>query len=267
MALQVVLVLTAFMMSRHVRGRRAPQRAPARERDLYEAALLGGGRGRVIEVALLRMNQDGRIRIAPNGHVTIPRGTPAADDVEKAILSTADGPAGRNRPPTVSTLRFWSKVAPAVTHVEDRLAGEGLVTRKGPIRMMKATSWTALLLAAIGVAVDLAAFSPAVAFAVLAGGVVLTVPLLVSAHLTRLRTRAGEAELRRLRAADPWPAYAETALIGAVALGGLEAIDSPTLREAMRHVRARPDAGFWSRVDYGGVFSDGGGGGSSCGST
>ncbi|WP_436790436.1 TIGR04222 domain-containing membrane protein [Yinghuangia sp. YIM S10712] len=264
LALQVVLVLTALLMSRRVHGGRTPQRAPARERDLYEVALLGGGRGRVIEVALLRMNQHGRIGIAPTGCVAIPRGTPAADDIEKAILSTADGSAGRNRPPTVSTLRFWSKLDPAVTRVEDRLAAEGLVTRKGPIRTTKVTAWTALILSVVQVAVGMAAFSSEVAFAVLVGSLVLTVPVLVRAHLIRLRTRAGESELQRLRAADPWSVYQETALVGAVALHGIEAIGSPTLRGAMRHVRSKPEAGFWSRVDFGGAFSDGGGGGSSC---
>lgn len=263
MALQAALVCTALLMSRQVHGRRTRHRTPVRERPLYEAAFLGGGRERVIEVALLRMHQYGRIGIAPTGRVAIPRGTPPADDVERAILAMADGPAGRSRPPTVSTLRFWAKHDPAVTRVEDRLAAEGLVTRTGPIRMTKTASWTALALAALGVAVDIAAFSPAVAATVLAAGLVPTVPLLLRAHMTRLRTPAGDAELRSLQAADPWRSYQETALVGAVALRGIDAIDAPTLREAMRHVRTKPDAGFWSRVDFGGAFSDGGG--SSCG--
>ncbi|WP_282695700.1 TIGR04222 domain-containing membrane protein [Streptomyces sp. CC208A] len=106
--------------------------------DVYEAAFLGGGPGRVADTALATMAVDGRLTIGGPGVVAVNRRT-AHDPVERAVLDThAAAPHG-----ALHHLRLGVMTHPAVQEIGDGLAIRGLVAE--PARRRALRRWCALV--------------------------------------------------------------------------------------------------------------------------
>ncbi|MER5767246.1 TIGR04222 domain-containing membrane protein [Streptomyces sp. NPDC001985] len=100
-----------------------------RVEDVYEAAFLGGGPGRVVDVALTALHQDGRLLIGGPGIVSERRPV-AGDAVERAVLDAlAVAPNG-----SLERLRQTVMRDPVVQAIGDRLAADGLMTAPTPGR-------------------------------------------------------------------------------------------------------------------------------------
>lgn len=90
--------------------------------DLYEAAFLNGGPGRVVDTALTAMKADGRLAVGGPGIVAVHRAD-AHDPVERAVLQEhAQAPSG-----ALHTLRDAVMRHPAVQEIGDGLAARGLL--------------------------------------------------------------------------------------------------------------------------------------------
>ncbi|MGW9120570.1 TIGR04222 domain-containing membrane protein [Streptomyces sp. NPDC055663] len=90
--------------------------------DVYEAAFLNGGPGRVADAALTAMQADGQLAVGGPGIVAVQRAE-AHDPVERAVLQEhASAPSG-----ALHTLREAVMRHPAVQEVGDGLAARGLL--------------------------------------------------------------------------------------------------------------------------------------------
>ncbi|MEV6201007.1 TIGR04222 domain-containing membrane protein [Streptomyces sp. NPDC051771] len=228
------VLVRLFVLARRVRvGPGGPLQ------DVYEAAFLGGGPGRVADTALAAMHLDGRIVIGGPGVVAVVHRI-AHDPVERAVLDThATAPSGSLR-----ALRLGVMTHPAVQEIGDALADRGLVTPPGPRRTLR--RWCvglvigSFLLFPLGILVTVAEFAldgPAVPFFVKL--LPLFLVCLVSALVcgttsTRPVSPAGLAALTAYRRA-----YGHGG-VNTVALGGIRALSDRELWERLRDA-ARPD--------------------------
>ncbi|MFF3552240.1 TIGR04222 domain-containing membrane protein [Streptomyces tsukubensis] len=121
----VVGVLTVWLVVESVVSRRRHRQGDGRQvkiDDPYQAAFLNGGPLRTVDAALATMSDDGRIRIAEPGLVTIERAE-AHDPVERAVLEAAESaPNG-----ALNTLRHTAARAEAVQRIGHGLARSGLL--------------------------------------------------------------------------------------------------------------------------------------------
>ncbi|WP_030758590.1 TIGR04222 domain-containing membrane protein [Streptomyces griseus] len=100
--------------------------------DVYEAAFLAGGPGRVADTAFAAMHLDGRLVIGGPGVVAVVHRT-AHDPVERAVLDVhAAAPSG-----ALHQLRLGVMTHPAVQEIGDGLAARGLLTAPGPRRALR----------------------------------------------------------------------------------------------------------------------------------
>ncbi|MEU9857205.1 TIGR04222 domain-containing membrane protein [Streptomyces sp. NPDC047974] len=281
------VLVRLFVLARRVRvGPGGPLQ------DVYEAAFLGGGPGRVADTALAAMHLDGRIVIGGPGVVAVVHRI-AHDPVERAVLDThATAPSGSLR-----ALRLGVMTHPAVQEIGDALADRGLVTQPGPRRTLR--RWCvglvvgSFLLFPLGIVVTVAEFAldgPTVPFFVKLLPLFLVcfvTALVCGTTYTRQVSAAGLASLSAYRGA-----YGHGG-VNTVALGGIRALPDRELWERLRDA-ARPDGpvrGGRSRDAYrdssdtsaaaavvmwcagaaegggDGWGSDSGSGGSSCGSS
>ncbi|WP_206430113.1 TIGR04222 domain-containing membrane protein [Streptomyces sp. ADI96-02] len=114
------------------KGRRpAPGPSPA-VHDLYEAAFLGGGPGRVVDTALTALHADGRLLIGGPGIVSVQR-PQAHDPVERAVLQELGAaPSG-----ALAALRDAVMRHPAVQEIGDGLAARGLLVPPADTRPLR----------------------------------------------------------------------------------------------------------------------------------
>lgn len=220
----------------------APARQPAGV-GLYETAYLAGGPARVVDLALVRMAEPGRLHLAHTGWTTVvdPQGR---SRLERALI-TAIGPEGQCR---TAQLRTALAAHPTVRDIGDRLALAGLATpaavREHALRAIRHVRYALLGAAAMLVltvllaAPDGAAARTAVAWyalpLVLTGGTLMMARVDVHAY-TAWAAPAGQALLRALGRRHP--CHVETAddRLTAVAICGPDAIGDPRLRAALGH--------------------------------
>ncbi|MGV9266774.1 TIGR04222 domain-containing membrane protein [Kitasatospora sp. NPDC003701] len=243
-----MLLFTAASYASHTKKlvKRVPQAKglPGRGLPLLDTAFLSGGPGRVFDTALVRMHQAGRVVVNRAGLVTLTTEQPY-DAVDLAIIEAV----GPTRQRDLTALRREVMRAPAVQELGDRLADRGLLRR--PVLMRQARTarrllWLALLLMVAttvvaylvdnGEAEHPSLWLPPVAL--LFG----LVSLLVTWPLKGRITPAGRRQLALMAVGKPWkpttglaPRSAGSALIGAIALGGLAAsgLDDAELQEAL----------------------------------
>ncbi|MFH8437284.1 TIGR04222 domain-containing membrane protein [Streptomyces sp. NPDC018007] len=124
----VLLVATAA-----VSRSRLPSAGPSPAvHDLYEAAFLNGGPGRVVDTALTALHTDGRVLIGGPGVVSVQR-PQANDPVERAVLhEVAVAPSG-----ALHLLREAVMRHPAVQEIGDGLAQRGLLVPPAAIRTVR----------------------------------------------------------------------------------------------------------------------------------
>ncbi|MFJ5711385.1 TIGR04222 domain-containing membrane protein [Streptomyces sp. NPDC093105] len=231
------VLVRLFVLARRIRGGGG---GPLH--DVYEAAFLGGGPGRVADTALAAMHLDGRIVIGGPGVVAVVHRI-AHDPVERAVLDThAAAPSGSLR-----GLRLGVMTHPAVQEIGDALAGRGLVTLPGPRRALR--RWCvglvvgAVLLFPVGIAATVAEFAmdgPTVPFVVKLLPlffVCLVTALVCGTTYTRQVSTAGLAALAAYRSAYGYGG------VNTVALGGIRALPDRDLWERLRDA-ARPDGSF-----------------------
>ncbi|MEU3609833.1 TIGR04222 domain-containing membrane protein [Streptomyces sp. NPDC035033] len=223
-----------FVLARRVRrGRGGPLR------DVYEAAFLSGGPGRVADTVLSSMHLDGRIHIGGPGVVAVVHPI-AHDPVERAVLDVhASAPSGSLR-----TLRLGVMTHPTVQRIGDALADRGLVNLPGPRRALR--RWCvglavgAVLLFPLGIAVTVAEFAadgpgvPFVAKILPLFFVCFVTALVCGTGYTRQTSAAGLASLAAFRGAYGYGGPNN------VALGGIPALHDRELWERLR-AAARPD--------------------------
>ncbi|MFK3732735.1 TIGR04222 domain-containing membrane protein [Streptomyces sp. NPDC088090] len=208
-------------------------------RDVYEAAFLGGGPGRVADTALAAMHLDGRIVVGGPGVVAVVRRT-AHDPVERAVLDLhAAAPSGSLR-----LLRLGVMTHPAVQEIGDDLAARGLLTVPGPRRVLRrwcvGVALAAFLMLPVSAVITVVEFSssdgPSVPF------FVKLLPLFFVCFVTALV--CGTTSTRRLSTAgiEALAAYRRAHGYGGVhtvALGGIRALSDRDLWERLREA-ARP---------------------------
>ncbi|MGW2560492.1 TIGR04222 domain-containing membrane protein [Streptomyces sp. NPDC001514] len=219
-------------------GRRRGPR-PDRELSLYEAAFLAGGPHRVAELTLVSMHRARRLLLAHTGWATVvdPEGV---DDLERSVIR-AIGPAGQSR---TAAIRHATAAAGAVRALADRLVTAGLAVPDAARAVMAsavravwaATALTLALAAAALLMLPQEQSPPGHVAAWFALPLVLTLGCLGIARVeihpyTRWASPAGQ---RLLRALSPGPADgSERALLTAVAVRGVRALDDPALRAAL----------------------------------
>ncbi|MFE0424589.1 TIGR04222 domain-containing membrane protein [Streptomyces sp. NPDC058953] len=120
-----LLIAASVTSKRPDRGRRAPLD------DLYEAAFLSGGPGRVADTAIIRLHTDGMITVARPGVITPGRGdSTVSGEIPRTVLDTvraADSGA-------LGALRKEIATSPTVQRLGDDLADRGLLIRPSPAR-------------------------------------------------------------------------------------------------------------------------------------
>ncbi|MET8330573.1 TIGR04222 domain-containing membrane protein [Streptomyces sp. NPDC005181] len=227
-----IVVSSTLLITGLAKARRGPG-GPVH--DLYEAAFLNGGPGRVVDTALTALQTDGRLVVGGPGIVAVTRPV-AHDPVERAVLQAhAAAPSG-----ALHTLRDAAMRHPAVQEVGDGLAARGLLA--APETTRKWRRWGVFqglgcLLAipasfAVTVAQFVAENDPtdfSVPFVVkVLPALVVGVPIgLVCAGMARARiTGAGRQAAQQYRAA--YAGTAEPAHL--VATLGLRALPDPVLR-------------------------------------
>ncbi|MFD4158677.1 TIGR04222 domain-containing membrane protein [Streptomyces hydrogenans] len=203
-------------------------------RDVYEAAFLCGGPGRVADTALAAMHLDGRIVIGGPGVVAVVRRT-AHDPVERAVLDLhAAAPSGSLR-----LLRLGVMTHPAVQEIGDDLAARGLLTVPGPRRVLRrwcvGVALAAFLMMPVSAVITVVEFSspdgPSVPF------FVKLLPLFFVCFVTALvcgttsTRRVGPAGIEALAAYRR--AYGHGG-VNTVALGGIRALSDRDLWERLR---------------------------------
>ncbi|MFE7190718.1 TIGR04222 domain-containing membrane protein [Kitasatospora sp. NPDC057541] len=222
-----------------------PQGLPGRGLHLLHAAFLAGGPGRVFDTALVRMHRAGHVVVSRSRLVTVTADRPQ-DAVERAIVEAV----GPSRSLDLDPLRLAVMRSPGVQAIGDELAGRGLL--RNPVRLRRARTahrsiWLAPLLT---VALTALAYPLASHDGSGDDGPALWIPLLLLAVglLSLLGTRppkgritpAGRRQLGLMDNGTPWrPRHgarnADAALLGAIALGGLVAVEfaDEELRQAL----------------------------------
>ncbi|MGV9315290.1 TIGR04222 domain-containing membrane protein [Streptomyces sp. NPDC003691] len=137
----VVGVLTVWLLVEGVVSRRRHRQGDGRQVEIgdpYQAAFLSGGPLRTVDVALVTMHADGRIRITEPGIVTVERAE-GQDAVERAVLTAAEEvPNG-----ALNTLRHTAARSETVQRIGHGLARSGLLV--APSRDLRViTRWARL---------------------------------------------------------------------------------------------------------------------------
>ncbi|MFF3781018.1 TIGR04222 domain-containing membrane protein [Streptomyces sp. NPDC001933] len=203
--------------------------------DVYEAAFLNGGPGRVADAALTAMQADGRLAVGGPGIVAVQRAE-AHDPVERAVLQEhASAPSG-----ALHTLREAVMRHPAVQEVGDGLAARGLLAAPAASRTWR--RWGRVqgmaCLLAVPLTIVATVLDPLSAdffavpfffkvFPVLIVGIFtgFICAGVARGRVTRSGRRAAEA-FRAAQAYNPDPAHA-------VAAHGLRAIPDPVFQEQL----------------------------------
>ncbi|MDQ0845836.1 TIGR04222 domain-containing membrane protein [Streptomyces sp. V1I6] len=115
-----------FLILRVSAAQPASPRGGANVHDVYEAAFLAGGPGRVVDAALTALHSDGRIAVGWPGVLSAMRPV-ARDPVERAVFSVLPfAPNG-----ALHTVRLHTMRSPAVQELGDVLAARGLMVPPG----------------------------------------------------------------------------------------------------------------------------------------
>ncbi|MER6361172.1 TIGR04222 domain-containing membrane protein [Kitasatospora sp. NPDC001527] len=209
-----------------------PQGLPGRGLQLLHAAFLTGGPGRVFDTALVRMHRAGHVVVSRSRLVTLTTDSPY-DRVEREIVDAI----GPSRSRDLGSLRVAVMRSPSVQAIGDELAARGLLRNPAALRRARTANrsiWLALLLT---VAVTAAAYlldsdepgrdHPALWIPVVLLGFGL-VSLLTTRSPQERITPAGRRQIGLMDGGSPWrPRHgarnADSALLGAIALGGLAA--------------------------------------------
>lgn len=208
-----------------------------RRLSLYEAAFLAGGPHRVTELTLVSMHLRRRLLLAHTGWATVvdPEG---ADDLERSVIG-AIGPAGQAR---TAAVRAAASAADAVRAVADRLVSAGLAVPDGArsglasaVRAVQGASVLTLVLGAVCVLILPQGQRPdAPVIGWFALPLMLTLGSLAIARIEVYPyTRWASPDGQRLLGSVSPAGGGERALLTAVAVRGVDALDDPALRAAL----------------------------------
>lgn len=246
----VVASAVAYLVQGVVRTRRArptPVGAPDAD-DLWEAAFLAGGPGRVADLVLCSMHTDKRIKLIEPGVVTVKRVKPRHPVEGEVVAAHARSPYG-----SLGWLRGEVMRSPTVQQIGDALAARGLMVRPGVgdrwhLRC-RAVKYACLALAVIAMVSTFGSDSP---WTLLAA---LLPPLLLGAlaafgcqrALGRRVTRAGRTALTAYARSRGVARNTSTTSKSRIAVRGTAVMEekvSTLLREAARRsLTAQPAAG------------------------
>ncbi|MEV6396154.1 TIGR04222 domain-containing membrane protein [Streptomyces sp. NPDC051907] len=221
-------------------ARPTPRRADAgRQLSLYEAAFLAGGPHRVAELTLFSMHRRRRLLLAHTGWATVvdPEGE---DELERSVIG-AIGPAGQAR---IATVRSAASAADSMRTLSDRLVRAGLAVpdaqRSQVASAVRAVQGSAVLTLALAALTLLTlpqdqTQPPAPVLSWFALPLLLALGSLAIARIEVLPyTRWASPDGRRLLCSlAPGTDGGERALLTAVAVGGVHAIDDPALRAVL----------------------------------
>ncbi len=234
-------------------GRSAAGTVSADQLSVHELAYLAGGPRRVVETAVARLLDLGKLRASRHGTVRVVARATATDSVDREVLTHAE------RYRAIGPLVDRVGRGDAVRGVRTSLTVKGLLVDGGAARARLAAV-PAVVLLVVGVA----RWVNGVAQGFPVGW--LTVGLLITAVVTVVLFRApigeltyaGERVLKQAKAAGANPSATEAALLGgatvAVLFGGLAAYPDPEVSSALAMART-------------GGASSSGSGGSSCGTS
>ncbi|GGT31889.1 hypothetical protein GCM10010271_39900 [Streptomyces kurssanovii] len=126
LAVHLAVGLSSLFLIIRVSAAQPPSRGAASVHDVYEAAFLAGGPGRVVDAALTALHSDGRIAVGWPGVLSVMRPV-ARDPVERAVFSVLPfAPNG-----ALHTVRLHTMRSPAVQELGDALAAGGLMVPPG----------------------------------------------------------------------------------------------------------------------------------------
>ncbi|MEU5716772.1 TIGR04222 domain-containing membrane protein [Streptomyces sp. NPDC020403] len=222
-----------------VRPADAAEGPSPRELNLYETAFLAGGPHRVADLALVSMHLRHRLLLAHTGWATVvdPEGR---DEVERTVIR-AIGPEGQSR---IAPIRAAAAAADAVRALADRLVAAGLAvphgTRTALESALRAVRGAAVLVVVLAAAAMLMPgqetgyAGPVAAWFGLP--LVLTLGCLAIARVEN-HPYSPWASPSGQRWLDSLPAPvrgADRDLLAAVAVRGVDALQDPELRAALR---------------------------------
>ncbi|GGS50403.1 MULTISPECIES: TIGR04222 domain-containing membrane protein [Actinokineospora] len=250
-------------------GRSTAGLISADQLSVHELAYLAGGPRRVVETAVARLLDLGKLKASRNGTVRVVAGATATDMVDRAVLTDAKRYSNR----TVGLLVDRVGRDDTVRAVRTSLAVKGLLVDGGAMRARLAAV-PALVLLVVGVARWVNGISKGYPVGWLTVGLIVTAVVTVALYRAPLseRTYAGERVLGQARGKSRPGAGTEAALLGgattAVLFAGLTAYPDPEISTALAATRAS-GAGLGSSGSSGyacsGASSCSGGGSSSCG--
>lgn len=211
--------------------------------SVHELAYLAGGPRRVVETAVARLLDLGRLRASRNGTVRVVAGATATDTVDRAVLGDAERYANR----TISLLVDRVGRDESVRAVRTSLVNKGLLVDGGAMRARLAAV-PALVLLAVGIARWVNGVAQGYPVGWLTVGLIVTAVVAIALYRAPVaeRTYAGERLLRQAKAPARGGVSTEAALVGgattAVLFGGLAAYPDPEVSTAL--VAAK--SGSWS---------------------
>lgn len=127
----VAALSAALTGSAVVTARRPVKGGRAHIDDLYEAAFLSGGPGRVADTAIIRLHTDGMLTVAHPGVITPSRtDTTVAGEIPRTVLDTVRSAESG----AIGALRNRVATSPAVQRLGDELADRGLLIRPSRAR-------------------------------------------------------------------------------------------------------------------------------------
>ncbi|MEV7521027.1 TIGR04222 domain-containing membrane protein [Streptomyces sp. NPDC091371] len=289
-AIWIALVVSSVLLVRGLRRSRPPSPGAAALHDLSEAAFLVGGPANVVDAALATMLADTRLVGGGPGIVQVWPGARANDPAERAVLQAHQAaPSG-----WLYQVRYAAMLDPAVQEIGDALAARGLLSPPGSGRIWRrwGLTQTAVCTVLIPLSLPLTILGAVAQPDTPAPFVTLVLPVLLAGIVVgavcaaRAKTRLTPAGIRALHSMrrayqNDQSSYVQVSLLG------LRGLRDPYLRQqlvpAARGTRlaaaqsgARAHRSHASGCSSGSSHeivpvvwcagSDGGGGGSSCGS-
>ncbi|MGW5054499.1 TIGR04222 domain-containing membrane protein [Actinokineospora sp. NPDC004072] len=215
-------------------GRSAAGMIGAEQLSVHELAYLAGGPTRVVETAVARLLDLGKVKANRTGSIRVVAGATATDLVDRAVLQDTKRYAYRSVGPLVGQVARDD----AVQAVRSSLVGKGLLVDGGAMRARLAAV-PALVLLVVGVARWVNGIAEGYPIGWLTVGLVVTAVVAIALYRAPLseRTYAGERVLAQARGKSRPGAGTEAALLGgattAVLFAGLAAYPDPEIGTAL----------------------------------
>ena len=219
----VLFGLDVLLLVRLRRKIRLRPSTPDVELTAYEAACLVGGRNRVIETAVAKLLDDGRLRATRAAGLVRVEGVKVEDPVDVAVLS------GLRTPTPLSTVVSTCRDTEKVLAIVEELSALGLCTTDRDRASVKEFYWHLLILGSLWIPITLTStiYGPGLLVSI----VLVLYAISIASGVSTL-TNAGEDLAARVRSGKFHVPEFENKIVAAVALRGLRVYPDGEARAA-----------------------------------